>query len=98
MGVSPWVIAKYIAILKRDGYDDETIRTGFTHFATDVLNGKVDVRRKPAWFVFFGRRERYVRKVYFSAMPDHVPAQRSALPDEVPPNVNPLGMRETPGC
>ena len=60
--VAPSLFNKHLAIL-RDKYSDDEIRRGFRLFAKDVRSGTVDVNGKTAWFVFFGRRERWCYKV-----------------------------------
>jgi hypothetical protein len=41
--------------------DEEAILEGFKRFAADVRAGRVQVT-KTAWFVFYGRREKYLSK------------------------------------
>ena len=60
--IGPTVFNKHVSLL-RDDYDPKTIRDGFRRFAEMVRAGKIDVRGKPAWFVFYGRRETFIRIV-----------------------------------
>ena len=60
--IGPTVFNKHVSLL-RDDYDVKTIRDGFRRFAEMVRAGKIDVRGKPAWFVFYGRRETFIRVV-----------------------------------
>lgn len=44
------------------GFDDpdKIIAESFRMFASDVRNGRVKAAGKPMWFVYFGRRHRYL--------------------------------------
>lgn len=44
-------------------HDDEVIVAGFARFAEMVDAGKIDVRGKTAWLVFWSRRNKLVRTV-----------------------------------
>ena len=43
-----------------EGDHEMTIRKAFEHFAGDVKSKKVSVAGKDAWFVFYGRRAKYL--------------------------------------
>jgi hypothetical protein len=57
--MGPSIFNKHMSIL-RERYEVTAIRDGFRRFAALVESGKVDVRGKSAWFVFFGRYERFI--------------------------------------
>lgn len=60
--VSRPMMRKHLVELRQQ-YSVDDIRTGFHRFAEMIRQGKVDVRRKPAWLVFYGQRQRFIRPV-----------------------------------
>ena len=59
----------------REHHTDEEILAGFERFADLVGRGKIQVRGKPAWLVFYGRRATLVRS---AAAPRGLPAKSVA--------------------
>jgi len=68
------VFNKHIREL-REFHSDEEILAGFERFAGLVGRGKIQVRSKPAWLVFYGRRATLVRR---AVVPKKLPAKKVA--------------------
>ncbi len=54
------VFNKHIKELLTKVTEDDLVAS-FHRFAGDITSGRVSVRDRPAWFVYYGRRQRYLR-------------------------------------